>query len=155
LGEFSFFKREHIVSRKLIEKMFNGNDSKSVAAFPLRAIFLIESTIGPIDPIDPMSKSDTETQPVQILFSVSKRHFKHAVDRNRLKRQLREAYRLNRHLLFTHNTDKDEHSFSEQCARLYIAFIWLSNEHAPSTVIYARMNSLLKRIAEKTHKSLL
>lgn len=155
MGEFSFFKREHIVSRKLIEKMFNGNGSKSVAAFPLRAIFLIESTIGPIDSIDPMSKSDTETQPVQVLFSVSKRHFKHAVDRNRLKRQLREAYRLNRHLLFTHNTDKDEHSFSEQCARLYIAFIWLSNEHAPSTVIYARMNSLLKRIAEKTHKSLL
>lgn len=77
---------------------------------------------------------------LQILISVSKRHFKHAVDRNRVKRQLREAYRLNRSLLTVHfPADR----------QLFIAFIWLSDSLAPSSVVTSRVKRLLKRIAEQ------
>lgn len=74
-----------------------------------------------------------------ILISVSKRHFKHAVDRNRVKRQLREAWRLNRHLL----TDRLPADIS-----LHIAFIWLSDELFPSSVVHTKMQKLLLRIRE-------
>lgn len=75
----------------------------------------------------------------QVLISVSKRHFKHAVDRNRVKRQLREAYRLNRHLLLKHLPSG---------TRLVVAFIWLSPEHFESQAIHAKMQKLLLRIGE-------
>ena len=79
----AFPKAEHLTSRREIEALFSKG-SMAAYKFPLRAIFHI---------------SNSESVPVKVLISVSKRHFKHAVDRNRVKRQLREAYRLNKHLL--------------------------------------------------------
>ena len=78
--------------------------------------------------------------PVQILISVPKKRFKHAVDRNRVKRQIREAYRLHKQLLGNCITDDQE---------LLIAFIWLSDSHCPSNEVEKRMISLLQRIAKK------
>ena len=63
-----------------------------------------------------------------------KKRFKHAVDRNRVKRQLREAYRRNKHLL-------DGRSVA-------IAFIWLTDAHFPSDVVDQRVRSLLIRISK-------
>ncbi len=75
---FALGKHEKLKSRKLIEKLFS--EGKSVKKFPLRLIFL---------EID----HDSEAQ-LQVSFSVPKRNFKKAVDRNRIKRLLRESYRL-------------------------------------------------------------
>ncbi len=119
-------KSERIVSKKLIDQLFTSDQNHSLAAFPLRAVYL---------------EAPTDTLPAQkarILISVSKRHFKHAVDRNRVKRQLREAYRLNRPLLTDHIPDG---------CQVNLAFIWLSDSHAPSSVVASRMKRLLKRIA--------
>ena len=71
-----------------------------------------------------------------------KKRFKHAVDRNRIKRQLREAYRHHRHLL----TDSMAEGQS-----LSIAFIWLTDAHFPSETVDHRVSSLLRRIAAKLH----
>ena len=75
-------------------------------------------------------------------MSVPKKRFKHAVDRNRVKRQLREAYRHHRHLL----TDSMAEGLS-----LSIAFIWLTDAHFPSETVDHRVSSLLRRIAAKLH----
>ena len=75
--------------------------------------------------------------PVQVLISVSKRHFHHAVDRNRVKRQVREAYRRQKHLL-------TEHVQPNQM--LAVAFIWLSNQLLPSAQVDNRMKNLLERV---------
>ena len=77
---------------------------------------------------------------VKVLLSVSKRHFKHAVDRNRAKRQIREAYRLQKHIL----TDALPTDMA-----LHIAFIWLSDRPVPSSLVSSRMQATLKRIQEK------
>lgn len=77
---------------------------------------------------------------VKILLSVSKKHFRHAVDRNRAKRQLREAYRLQKHLLLSELSTEQS---------LHIAFIWLSNRPIKSEIVNARMRSALLKIAEK------
>lgn len=117
-------KKERLCSQKAIEALF-GSGSRSLSAYPLRAVY---------------RKVERGQTPAVVLISVSKRRLHHAVDRNRVKRQLREAYRRNKHLLWQ--------SIAPEVT-LHIAFIWLSSEHFPSDVVEARMVNLLQRISEK------
>lgn len=80
MSRFSFGRQERLKSRKQIDALFQVG--KSYHAFPVRMAWQLFAA--------------TEAQPAGLLAGVSapKRHFKHAVDRNRIKRQLREAYRL-------------------------------------------------------------
>ena len=84
----SYPKKEKLKSKKLIEQMFE--EGQSVSAFPLRLVYL-QTTFDE----DIIAKTGV---------SVSKRNFKTAVDRNRIKRLLREAYRLNKAVYFNNIT---------------------------------------------------
>lgn len=75
---FSFPKKEKLTSKIIIDRLFKNGESRF--KYPFRVLFLF-------------SDSYTEDFP-QVLISVSKRNFKRAVDRNRIKRLIREAYRL-------------------------------------------------------------
>ena len=120
-----FPKDERLCSRKSIEALFQGGDGiKSVSAFPLRAVFTAPLPAPPVE--------DVKTH---ILFSVSKRRLHHAVDRNRAKRQLREAWRLNRQII-------------PQDINLNIAILWLANSPQPTQLIHRKMKNLLYRISE-------
>ena len=77
----------------------------------------------------------------QVLISVSKRHFKRAVKRNRVKRQIREAYRKNKHELLQVLQDKEQ--------QLAVAFIYLSDRLVASEEIEERMKTALARIKER------
>ena len=123
----TFRKRERIASLKLIETLFGGGCSQSVAAFPLRAVYML-------------SERQPNEAPVQLLISVPKKRFKHAVDRNRVKRQVREAFRQHKDLLY---------SVVPETQRLLLAFIWLSDEHRPSKEVEGRIVALMRRIGEK------
>lgn len=81
---FLYPKKEKLKSQKLIEQLFS--EGKSVSTFPLRMVYL-------------KTEFDDGVQ-FKIGVSTSKRNFKNAVDRNRIKRLLREAYRLNKTLYF-------------------------------------------------------
>lgn len=118
-------KPERLNKRKVIEKMFAGG-SRSFSVFPLRVVYL------PVEELE---------APASILISVSKRRFKHAVKRNRVKRQIREAYRVNKHELLEVLAEKE--------CRLAIAFIYLSNRLTDSSVLEERIKTALARIAEK------
>ena len=83
-GNHSFPKEEKLKSRKLIEKLFE--EGKSVSKYPLKLIYL-EADL-------PKEVS------IQAGVTVPKRKFKKAVDRNQIKRLLRESYRLHKPLLF-------------------------------------------------------
>lgn len=78
---YTFSKSERLTNVKLIESVFISTDN--VKAFPL--IFIYR-------PFDLEGNS-----PFQVMFSVSKKKFKHAVDRNRIKRLMRESFRLRKH----------------------------------------------------------
>jgi ribonuclease P protein component len=122
-----FKKSERIVSQKLIEELFGGSQSHSLAAFPLRAVY--------------MQRERQEGQePVEVLVSVSKKRFHHAVDRNRVKRQIREAYRLQKQILIER---------TEPGQTIAIAFIWLTNQHFPTAEVSTKVRQLLERIAKR------
>lgn len=125
-ASFCFKKNERLTSKLLMEQLFGGKDTKAVTAYPLRAVYVEVDHHG-------------DDAPVQVLISVSKRHFKHAVDRNRVKRQLREAYRHNRHLL----------PQVPEGRQLLIAFIWLSDSHAKSERIEGALVKALQKICER------
>ena len=85
---YSYNKVEKLKSKKLIEKLFS--EGEAVLVYPLRLIY-IESSFD-------------EDVKLKVGVSVSKRNFKKAVDRNKIKRQLREAYRLNKTIYFNNIT---------------------------------------------------
>ena len=77
---FFFPKTEKLCSDKLIDRLFTEGN-REIGSFPVRLVYL--------------QVPPEEISGINILVSVSKRHFKRAVKRNRVKRQLREYYRLN------------------------------------------------------------
>lgn len=118
-------KPERLNKKKIIEKMFAGG-SRSFSIFPLRVVWL------PVEELDVQAS---------ILISVSKRRFKRAVKRNRIKRQIREAYRLNKQILLAPLTEKN--------SRLAIAFIYLADELMNSALVEEKIKAALTRIVEK------
>ena len=72
-------KKERLKSKKLIGKLFE--EGKSIKKYPFRLMYLIQD------------KNSFKIK-TQASFSVPKRNFKKAVDRNRIKRLIKEAYRL-------------------------------------------------------------
>lgn len=120
----TLYKAERLSRKKVIEKMFAGG-SRSFSLFPLRVVYL------PVEELE---------APVSILVSVSKRRFKRAVKRNWVKRRIREAYRLNKQPLLE--------AVQQNGCRLAVAFIYLSEQLLDSSLIAARMQLALRRIAE-------
>ncbi|MBM6780772.1 ribonuclease P protein component [Bacteroides mediterraneensis] len=119
-------KVERLNSRILIEKLFTGG-SKSLPAFPLRIVYM---------PVE------GETLPIAtILISVPKKRFKRAVKRNRVKRQIREAYRKHKQILIDPLKNSNK--------KVTLAFIWLDNELHDSAEVEAKVVKLLQLTAER------
>jgi ribonuclease P protein component len=116
---FTFPKEEKLKSRKTIELLFLKG--KSLKKFPVRLNFL------------PLNESLVS----QAGFVVPKKNFKSAVDRNRIKRQLKEAYRLHKHLL---------NDFSE--VKYALLFIYIGSEKKSFKSIEKAVITLLTTLKE-------
>lgn len=86
--DYNYPKKEKLKSKNVIDSLFR--EGKSVSKYPLRLVYV------------PILDADEK---LKFGVSVSKKHFKNAVDRNYFKRVLRECYRLNKHLIHE-NLDK-------------------------------------------------
>ena len=120
---FTFPKTERLTSKKVIDRLFHrpkpgeaapvrakndpGDSPETFYLFPFRVIYFRQ-----IAPAPPETDADMDTvrletampgmpqtYPCRVLFSVPKRTFKKAVDRNAVRRRVREAYRLHKHRL--------------------------------------------------------
>lgn len=123
--KYTYPKKEKLKSKKLIEQLFA--EGQSVSAFPLRLVYL-----GTTFDEDVLLKTGV---------SVSKRHFKKAVDRNRIKRLLREAYRLNKAAYFNNLTT--QHAFM---------ILYIGKEKPTFTQIETSMKHLFEKFLDKVNK---
>jgi ribonuclease P protein component len=121
--QFTLGKEERLKSRKLTEELFGSG--KSFAVFPLRVFYKI------ID--QPQWKF-----PVQAGVSVSGKNFKNAVDRNRIKRLLREAYRLQKTHLYECCRSKQK--------QLAVFFIYTDKTLPDQSLISSKMAVILKKL---------
>ncbi|OUS02360.1 ribonuclease P protein component [Flavobacteriales bacterium 33_180_T64] len=118
----SYPKKEKLKSQKLIESLFQKGQSVSV--YPLRLVYIK-------DPV-------TSDSSIKVGVSVSKRNFKKAVDRNRIKRVLREAYRLNKASYFNNNTTP-----------LAFMILYIGKDGIEFDSIDTTMKQLLKKFTDK------
>lgn len=123
----TFNKRERLKSKKLIEQLFA--EGKSLTVFPLKLIYARAEHESPYK--------------VQAGVSVSKRNFKRAVQRNRIKRIMREAYRKNKHLIYE-SEDTKKHIFM---------FIYQGNKELEYNSIEHKMKELLEAFLQKQHNN--
>lgn len=121
---FRFDRTERLKSAKVITALFQ--QGQSLVAYPLRAVWIPQEREGPPQ--------------VLVGFSVSKRLFKTAVQRNRLKRQMREAYRLQRHLLLE--------KLGEQSIALMISYI--AKEPLAYPEIEAGIQKMIRKMTSNT-----
>lgn len=128
-------KHEHLCRKRLIDYLFarNGSDVLALSRFPLRAL---------LRPV-PEALQLPDESPVEVLFSVSKRSFKRAVRRNRAKRQMREAYRLQRHTFMG--------AAENSGLRYALAFVWLGKAPCSTAQVAHAMSEILSHFAEKLH----
>lgn len=117
-------KAERIHSRSVVESLFSGNNS-SVAIYPLRIVW---------------SSVESSIPSASILVSVPKKRMHHAVDRNRMKRMVREAYRLNKRTLLAALQDSNTH--------LDIAFICIADNMPTSSQVSKSVIKALARISD-------
>ncbi|MGB4724901.1 MAG: ribonuclease P protein component [Sediminibacterium sp.] len=125
-GTFSYNKFEKLKSRKQIELLFAKG--KSISAFPVKVFYL---------PVE-----HTPVHPVQVGVGVSARNFKKSVDRNTIKRRMREAYRL-------HKLPLHEHLVAQQKS-VAVFILWIDKQ-MPTT---AALQDLMPAVIEKLIKQL-
>lgn len=117
---FTFKKGERLCSKKIIDKLFL--EGESFLSFPFKIVYL---------------KIDRPSSfPVQVGFSVGKRNFKKAVQRNLIKRKMREAYRLNKQNLYNATGEN----------QLAVFFIFIGKTIPEYSVVEAGVKKGIKKL---------
>lgn len=127
---YTLGKTERLKSRKAIDVLFKSG--KSFSVFPFRVVYSKQA-------LDEKHLSN-----LQCAFSVSKKYFKKAVDRNRIKRLMREAYRLQKNELQTR--------LNEQKQSLHVFIMFTGNELPQYDLVFAKIGNVIKRLLKETNE---
>ena len=122
----TFPLKEHLKSKSIIERVYA--EGSSATAFPLRAVFLEQD-------------SDMQEPTATILISVAKRRFRHAVDRNLMKRRIREAYRTSKHGFIE--------ALQNNGKKMAVAIIYIDTKESSTEFLKRKMEKLLNTILSK------
>lgn len=129
--QFTLVAGERLKSKKLIGRLFDGGLSQFY--YPFKLLYLLQS-------------NEEHKEPLQFGISIPKKKIKSAVSRNRLKRQSREAYRLNKSQL--------KASLESSGKKLALMFIYIEAEEKNYSVIersiIRHLDELLKKYGNHT-----
>ena len=104
----------------------------SFFSYPFRVVWLISE--------------ETHPYPAQVLITVSSKNMKRAVDRNRVKRQIREVYRYEKQKIYEQLTEKRQHAL--------IGIIYTSNEMLSFEELQEKINLAMLRLLKDIKKQL-
>ena len=121
----TFPLKEHLKSKRVIEKLYA--EGASVTSYPLRAVFL---------------EQEEQEPTAAILISVAKRRFRHAVDRNLVKRRIREAYRTSKHPFVD--------ALQAKGKKMAVAILYIDTRHNSTEFIKRKRETLLAGIITKS-----
>jgi len=119
MGRFTFTKAERLSKEKLIKELFEKGSSFYL--YPFKVIYR-------------PNPDQTNIAVHQVLISVSTRQFKRAVDRNKVKRRVREAYRL------------QKENIESRPEKGIFSFIYTAREILPFTEIKNKLFLVLEKI---------
>ena len=123
---YTFKKEERLCNKRLIDELFHSGSS--FLCYPFKASWLYHT--------------QPQQYPVQVLFSVPKRRYKRAVDRNLIKRCMRESYRLHK--------QKNLYNLLQSADKTIVLSVgYIGKEIAPYSVIEKKMQKLLTQLAEQ------
>lgn len=122
-----FRKAERLKHRKAIGALFNGRPP-SFGQYPIRLIYR-------------QSEHGWQGSPVRVAVSVPKRKFPKAVDRNRIRRQLKEAWRLHKHTLYA--------GLPGQLATYDFMILYVAKEALPFSAIEKAVQDMIRRFLKK------
>ncbi|MBK8611327.1 MAG: ribonuclease P protein component [Chitinophagaceae bacterium] len=125
---YTFKKNEKLKSRKAIEQLFK--EGQSFSNFPFRVLWKI---------------AGSNSNPLQAGFAVGSKHFKKAVDRNRIKRLMREAYRLQKNEL--------QQMLLQQQKSAIVFFIYVGNELPEYESIFKKTGHVVSRLKKITDEN--
>ncbi|GAA4318846.1 hypothetical protein GCM10023149_17150 [Mucilaginibacter gynuensis] len=126
---YTFKKEERLCNKGLIDSLFHSGSS--FLCYPYKASWRLVDNAG--------------QYPVQVMFSVAKKRYKHAVDRNTIKRRSREAYRLN----------KQQHLYNFLQAsnkHIILSLSYIGKDIAEYDFIEKKMVKLLTQLSEQISK---
>lgn len=129
--QFTLSKDERLKSRKQIELLFTAG--KKFAMSPLRIFYIVND-----------AQTVTGTNPLLFGVAASSRVFKKAVDRNRIKRLIREAYRLQKNDLL--------HQLKEQNKQLNVFFIYTGKDLPVYKDVFEKTGQALQKLTDVISK---
>ena len=132
--QFTLGKDERLKSRKQIEQLFDVG--KSFVVTPFRIYFILNSELS----------TSNERSPLQFGVGASSKNFKKAVERNRIKRLTREAWRLQKNEL--------EERVKASVKQLSVFFIYTGKELPDFTMVKDKVSVALKKLVDKIDESI-
>jgi ribonuclease P protein component len=132
---YTLTKAEKLKSRKRIEWVFK--EGKSLSLFPFRVFYLVVRPAAAAAPVSP----PPPPTPLQAGFGAGSRHFKKAVDRNRIKRLTREAYRVQKQPLIDHLAQKG--------LAMSLFFVYTGKELPDHSTVKERVGVALQKLIKE------
>ncbi len=122
-------KNQRLKGKKVVAEIFGGK-KKTLSSFPFRAFYSVEKSDSPISKFG---------------FSVSKKRFKKAVDRNKIKRLIKEAVRLNKTIL--------EKELYKQSKSLNTMIVFNGDSMPNFNLVEVKIKDLLSRLAQSINEN--
>ena len=131
---YTLGKNERLKSRKLLEELFNSGESFSI--FPLKIYFLLNQSAA-----ENVDTKKLNPSAIQFGVGVGKKNFKRSVDRNRIKRLIREVYRVRKNLIADILREKEWH--------LKIFILYVGKEMPDYLLIEEKILVVLEKMQKK------
>ena len=140
IKQFTLNKSERLKKRTAIDRLFK--EGRSFSIYPFKVVYFFK----PLS-TDSSEKEETlkEFSSLKFGVSVSKRNFKKAVFRNRIKRLMREAYRVEKFEL-------SESLKTKENIGLEVFFIYTGKELPLFTFVQEKMKNIVQRLLQEIEK---